>query len=222
MPGERHKKVLVAAGGRRGKDVKIIMKGLDHAVREHLTLKITEDARFDLHMTKETNFKAYVPLVKGKIDVEQAKKRAEALREKWLTPVDVRDPELSDYVLLVLRYDNAFQEFVDRFYIRGNKRIIPSETEAEENAEHIEEYFHVAFMDEVEEYERPFAIWMSPDGEQYGILGKTEGEYYLLTISEAIKILPESFKPERMFCPECGTELDLEAETCHNCGLELR
>ena len=40
--------------------------------------------------------------------------------------------------------------------------------------------------------------------------------------SEAIKIQPESTKPEKLYCPRCGTEARPDATFCPSCGGKLR
>jgi hypothetical protein len=40
--------------------------------------------------------------------------------------------------------------------------------------------------------------------------------------SEMIKTQPESVKPEKSYCPQCGTEVRPDAQFCPHCGAKLR
>jgi hypothetical protein len=94
-------KALMAFGGRRGRDVKFVLKDLSKPEHHTMVMRV-KDARtleFDLHLTHEGSHPVHEPIVKVELDMRQWEKiteeQAKKIVERAIEKVDVDNPDPS-------------------------------------------------------------------------------------------------------------------------------
>jgi len=221
IPDETNEKILVAVGGKTGRNTKLIIKSLEKGLKEHLTLWVGEDGRFDIHKKQEGEIPTYITIAEGRINLEQLEEKMFEIYQKSIKPIDVNNPAYQDFVVLVPKSTEALGKFYDKYYpIKKRRMIYPDKRKLKEMEQKIYDYFNEAYVDEIFEYDSGFAFAFDPKGDLHFLFFGND-ECYMLSVSEPAELLSNSFQVEVFHCPECGTRMPQNVNLCPKCGWKV-
>jgi len=194
-------------------------------LNEHLTFSIKENGIFDFHLTREGKEKNYIPLAKGRINLDKLREVAEewyrSTSKALENPIKITDQSLQELIFLIPKNQDLLKEFYAKYYpVMGRKQIYPDVKTQKLMAEELQRYFHVGYADEIEEkilHSFVFAFLLDPNDESINVLFNNRGKYWKMDFTALTSILPNSFEIELRYCYRCGTEVPLTRGWCPTC-----
>ena len=184
IPSEGDEKGIVVFGGKSGRDSKVIFKVLEKGRNEHFTMVFDNNGNIDFHKTIEGKIKSYTPLLKGTIDFQKIIEDFIGTLKKKLISIDPEDTIYHQHIILIPKSAEKLMEFFDKYYISGEKMIVPNDKEAEIISKSMADYFRIDYFPEITNYSFGLAFLIDPETEEFDYLINKNNAYFLLRLKE--------------------------------------
>lgn len=226
IPAGKKEKLLIATTSHLGGNSKLIVKILSK-LNEHLTLSVKDDGAFDFHHTKEGKEKNYIPLAKGRINLDKLREAVEKLQQDMFkalkNPIKITDESLQEFIFMIPKSQELLKEFYAKYYpVVGRKQIYPDSETQKLMARDLQRYFHIGYVDEIMKEKFAFALLLDPDDESMKFLFNDHGKCWIMDFTALASILPNSFEIESRYCYRCGTEVPLTSGWCPTCKKRIK
>lgn len=226
VPVGKKEKLLIATTSHPGRNSKLIVKILSK-LNEHFTLSVKDDGAFDFHHTEEGKEKNYIPLAKGRINLDKLREAVEKFQQEIFkalkNPVEIADQSLQEFIFMIPKSQELLKEFYAKYYpITGRKQIYPDSETQKRMVKELQRYFHMGYVDEIIKEKFPFAFLLNPEDESIKFLFNDHGKCWIVDFTTLVSILPNSFEIESRYCYRCGTEVPLTSGWCPICKKRIK
>lgn len=185
--------LLVALGGKEGRDVKLIMKDLKEGKHEHHTIRVDKDFFFDLHKTREGKIEEqiHIPLAVAKLKMsvpEFVQKLVSLISESKTSAENLAS---QDFTVVIPKNKESVKMIRNEFWKEGKDRMCFTS----KNREEFLKYCRVVSSSDLPKQHFPLAFLLK-DEEFAGLLLKADGDYFLIDLETIEELIEEQLKIE--------------------------